>query len=56
MSDIKSTFKKMISDSKWIDDETKKINLWKVDAIKVFIGYPNELVNPTWILEYYQKV
>ncbi len=56
MSDIKESFKGIILNSDWIDTETKNVNLLKVDSIKVYVGYPEEILDPIWILRQYQNV
>lgn len=56
MTNIKDIFKRLISDSDWINQQVKDISLLKVDSIKTFIGYPEQLLNPDWITERYRNV
>lgn len=39
-SQLQETFKGMISDSMWTDAETEKVTTFKIDAIKVRVGFP----------------
>ncbi|XP_069683060.1 endothelin-converting enzyme homolog [Periplaneta americana] len=56
MDDIKTSFKSLVKESKWLDPDTKKAALNKADAIVVYIGYQDFILNPEILDEYYSKV
>lgn len=42
---IKLALRTMINESSWMDDETKKATLRKLDHTKTYLGYPNNYTN-----------
>lgn len=49
-------FKHILKNIDWMDEVTKAKALEKADAFKVWIGYPDELMNDTLVNEYYEKL
>ncbi|KAJ6220344.1 hypothetical protein RDWZM_006156 [Blomia tropicalis] len=45
VQNVQITFKQMIIDSNWIDQQTKKNAIEKLEAMKLFIAYPDWLVS-----------
>ena len=56
ISHLKSAFKSMVNDSTWMDSETKKIAIDKVNAIREFLAYPDWIKNQTALESYYSGV
>jgi len=46
----------MVNDSTWMDSETKKIAIDKVNAIREFLAYPDWIKNQTALESYYSGV
>ena len=44
---LKDSFRKIIEKTTWMAEETKQIALKKLDAMKDYIAYPDELLNHT---------
>ena len=53
---IRLTFKKRLEDNIWMDDETRKRAVEKIDALKYKVGYPDFVKNSTLLDKYYEKV
>lgn len=44
-NNIKLALRTMIHESSWMDDETKKATLRKLDNTKTYFGYPDNYTN-----------
>ena len=53
VGNIKEEMKIVLKENVWMDDETKKEAIIKVDMIREQIGYADELLNDTKLAEYY---
>ena len=53
---IVDVFRKSLEENKWMEEKTKAEALKKSDTMKLFVGYPDELMNESKIAEYYQTV
>lgn len=56
VTDIRQEFKEILKSSDWMDEETKKSALKKVDELSHHIGYPSELLDDAKIEDYYKNV
>ncbi|KAG8222297.1 hypothetical protein J437_LFUL001839 [Ladona fulva] len=54
LTDIRDTFKDLVSELQWMDEETKAATLKKAKAMKSFIGYPSWLMDPKELEFYYE--
>jgi len=55
-SSVMTSFKSRIADVTWMDDVTRATALDKADAIVHKIGYPDFVVNPAMLDQYYEEV
>ena len=53
---LEYAFKKILSQSEWLDESTKTIALAKVDAIRLKIGYPDFILNREKLRERYENI
>ena len=53
---VMRSFKTHISDVAWMDEATRATALDKADAVVHKIGYPDFVVSPALLDEYYQQV
>lgn len=53
ISYLKSAFRKILNDIDWMDPTTKSRALDKLEAMKRFIAYPDELTDETVVEEYH---
>ena len=53
ISNIKSTFKKVVQEVNWMDPLTKSRALKKLEVMKNFIAYPDELTNKNIVTEHH---
>lgn len=44
---LQNSFKKLLINTNWVDDDTKQLAIEKIDAMGLRIGYPNYLLNIT---------
>lgn len=56
VSNIKSEMKLQIEKSNWLDDETKKIAIEKLESMELFVGTPDWYKNSTYVLNAYKGV
>lgn len=56
LNNIKLALRTMVHESSWMDDETKKATLRKLDFTKTFLGYPNNYTNLLYNLYHNVKV
>jgi predicted metalloendopeptidase len=56
MADIRVTFKALVRQAKWMDEETRNHALRKLRAMRQLIGYPDFFVEPSYIEEQYRGV
>jgi len=49
-------FQKILKNIDWMDKQTQKRAIEKVEAFKTYIGYPDQLLNDSLINEYYEKL
>ncbi|XP_067013500.2 neprilysin-4 [Anabrus simplex] len=54
--DIMESFRELLSQTTWIDEETKKLANVKVDAMKLRIGYPDSILDKEKLDERYYHV
>ena len=54
VTNIKHEFQKIIRNLDWMDEETKKVALVKLNKMKSVVGYPKELMNDSLIIEEYK--
>jgi predicted metalloendopeptidase len=54
--EIMQSFRELLSETDWIDGETKDLAAQKVDAMMLRIGYPNFILNPQLLNERYKDV
>jgi predicted metalloendopeptidase len=50
------SFREMLSETDWIDEDTKNLAAQKVDAMTLRIGYPDFILNPRLLNEQYKDV
>lgn len=53
---VRKVFSQFVKELDWMDEETKKQNLEKLDLMKTLIGFPEWLLNRTALEEYYKGV
>ncbi|KAG0716005.1 Neprilysin-1 [Chionoecetes opilio] len=53
VEDLRSAFKSLLKDNKWLDEETKPKTIEKADFITKFVGYPDWFGNETALETYY---
>ncbi|XP_058798010.1 neprilysin-2-like [Phymastichus coffea] len=51
---IRKSYERILTQVDWMDEETRKAALEKLDWIQPHIGYPNEFLDDTKLDEYYQ--
>ncbi|XP_031336950.1 neprilysin-4-like isoform X2 [Photinus pyralis] len=56
LRNIKHAFEGSLDQSNWMDVETRKKMLLKLQAIRSFVGYPGWIINSTQLDHYYSKV
>lgn len=54
--DIMRSFREILNHTSWIDDETKRLAIQKVDAMMLRIGYPDFILNRDALNERYAEV
>ncbi|ODM97501.1 Neprilysin [Orchesella cincta] len=54
VENLRLSFKEMVTDADWMQDETKTEAIAKADAIRSFMAYPDWLENKTAVEEFYQ--
>ncbi|KAJ9601452.1 hypothetical protein L9F63_000369, partial [Diploptera punctata] len=54
--EIMQSFQELLSQTTWIDDETKELAAEKVNAMMLRIGYPDFILNPDILNEKYKTV
>jgi predicted metalloendopeptidase len=50
------SFRELLSQTDWIDEETKDMAAQKVNAMTLRIGYPDFILNPQLLNERYKDV
>ncbi|KAG8183510.1 hypothetical protein JTE90_003860 [Oedothorax gibbosus] len=53
---ISKEFQSTLDDLDWMDKDTKMQAMEKAKSIKPYIGYPQELLNNTLVMEHYKKL
>ncbi|XP_011304098.1 neprilysin-11-like isoform X2 [Fopius arisanus] len=53
VDNIQQKFRLIVQEVDWVDDETRKNALSKIDAMKIIIAYPDEFLNDSKLEEYY---
>lgn len=56
LTDITEAFKSLVREVHWMDKDTKKATLDKIDSIRSYIGYPEWLMKPGELEEFYDGV
>jgi hypothetical protein len=56
MADIRVSFKDLVRQAKWMDEETRNHALRKLRAMGQLIGYPDFFVEPGYIEKHYRGV
>ncbi|XP_044751900.1 neprilysin-2-like [Coccinella septempunctata] len=54
LKDIKSTFMENLKKNTWMDHKTKKRAIQKAEAMRSYVGYPDELLDDEEIEKYYE--
>jgi len=54
--EIMQSFQELLSQTDWIDKETKELAAQKVDAMLLQIGYPDFILNPQLLNDWYKDV
>lgn len=54
--EIMQNFQELLSQTSWIDTETKELAAEKVDAMALRIGYPDYILNPQLLNAQYEDV
>ena len=54
--EIQQSFKELLKQTSWIDDETKELATEKVNAMLLRIGYPDFILQPELLNERYKDV
>lgn len=54
--EIMQSFRELLSQTDWIDEETKDMAAQKVNAMTLRIGYPDFILNPQLLNERYKDV
>ena len=54
--EIMKSFKEILSETNWIDKETKNLAAEKVDAMSIKIGYPDFILVPEMLNDKYKNV
>lgn len=54
--EIQQSFKELLNQTTWIDDETKELATEKVNAMLLRIGYPDFILQPELLNERYKDV
>ncbi len=53
---IKSEFETTINETDWMDDATREAALEKIQNMLSFVGYPQELLDDSILIEYYKEL
>ena len=53
---IIEVFRKSLEENDWMEDKTRVEALKKLNNMKLFVGYPDQLMDESKIAEYYQSV
>ncbi|KAJ4431869.1 hypothetical protein ANN_20475 [Periplaneta americana] len=53
MVKIKWAFTSLVRSAEWMDKDTQQMTIEKADALKLFVGYPDWLLNAEMLEEYY---
>lgn len=56
IEDLRESFKNLLSQNEWMDEETKPVAIEKADAISKFIGYPDWYDEPNGLVDYYENL
>lgn len=56
MDNIQWSFKQIVNDLDWMDEETKKRTLYKASQMQTLIGYPEFVTDPDLLDDYYIEV
>ena len=56
VKDLKESFRELVIISDWLDEETKRKSLLKLDAIIENVGYPDWLLDNQELDKYYNLV
>lgn len=54
--EIQRSFRELLNQTTWIDDETKELATEKVNAMLLRIGYPDFILQPELLNERYKDV
>lgn len=54
--DITQSFREMLNETEWIDEETRRLALHKVDSMQLRIGYPDFVLDRPALNERYEDV
>lgn len=54
--DLTQSFREMLSETEWIDGETRRLALHKLDAMRLRIGYPDFVLDREALNERYMDV
>ena len=55
-SNILTEFKEILGQASWMDAQSKKLADEKVESMRSKIGYPDYILNNTFMEEYYKDV
>ncbi|XP_050301943.1 neprilysin-4-like [Anthonomus grandis grandis] len=56
VNNLQSTFKEIINETEWMDDDSKAAALTKADNIITLLGYPEFIKNATLLDQFYQNL
>jgi predicted metalloendopeptidase len=54
--EIMQSFQELLTETEWIDRETKGLAVQKLDAMKLRIGYPDFILDPQLLNNRYKDV
>ncbi|XP_069692640.1 neprilysin-11-like isoform X2 [Periplaneta americana] len=56
MAKIRWAFASLVRSAEWMDKDTQQMTIEKADALKLFVGYPDWLLNAEMLEEYYGDI
>lgn len=55
-SEIQQSFKEILTEIAWLDDETRKLAVEKIDAMRLRIGYPDFILDRKQLAKRYYDI
>lgn len=56
VENVRREFESSLKLNDWIDDKTKSKALDKLNKMKIIVGYPSELTDPSHVQQLYKQV